>query len=79
MVGVPGMLAAALSIAALSIQAHAAGIFGKRLRTFSLVVAVVLLASLEFFPIAALLIWLVVVAVALLRGRDLAPADNPAV
>jgi hypothetical protein len=78
MVGIPGMLAAALSIAALSIQAHAAGIFGTRLRTFGLVVAVVLLASLEFFPIAALLIWLVVVAVALLKGHDRAPADTAA-
>lgn len=67
MVGVPGMLAASLGIACLSVQAHRAGIFGKRLLSFSLVVAVVLLASLEFFPIVALLIWLVVVAVALLR------------
>jgi hypothetical protein len=35
MVGVPGMLAAALGIGALSFQAHAAGIVGKRLRLVS--------------------------------------------
>jgi hypothetical protein len=77
MVGVPGMLAAALSIACLGIQAHTAGIFGTRLRAFSLVVAVILLASLEFIPIAALLIWLLVVGIALLRGREARPHPRP--
>jgi hypothetical protein len=74
MVGVPGMLAAALSIACLAVQAHTAGIFGARMRAFSLVVAVILLGSLEFLPIAALLIWLLVVGIALLRGHGTAPA-----
>ncbi len=55
-------------------QAHAAGIFGARMRAFSIIVAVVLLASLEFLPIVALLIWLVVTAIVLLR----APAASPA-
>ena len=73
MVGVPGMLAAALSIAALSMQAHAAGIFGGRMRMFSLAVAVVLLASFAFIPIAALLIWLVAAAVSLARSQGPAP------
>jgi hypothetical protein len=68
MVGIPGMLATALSIAFLSVQAHAAGIFGARMRTFGLIVAVLLLASLEFFPIAALLVWLIVAAIVLLRA-----------
>ena len=68
------MLATALSIAFLSVQAHAAGIFGTRMRAFGIVVAVVLLASLEFLPIVALLIWLVVAAIVLLR----APAPSPA-
>ena len=69
MVGIPAMLATSLSIACLAVQAHAAGIFGKRLLWFSALVAVVLLPSFLFFPIAALLIWLVVVAVALLRAQ----------
>jgi hypothetical protein len=72
MVGVPGMLAAALGIACLSAQARAAGIFGRRLHIFSLAVAIILLASLEFVPIVALLVWLIVVAVVLLRAN---PAD----
>jgi hypothetical protein len=75
MVGVPGMLAAALSIAGLALQAHTAGIFGTRMRAFSLVVAVILLASVEFIPIAALLVWMLVVGIALLRGHGaVAPA-----
>ena len=79
MVGIPGMIATAISIACLSVQAHSAGIFGKRLLWFSLVVAVVLLASFAFLPIAALLIWLIVVAVTLLRGRQVAGQVVPVV
>jgi len=73
MVGVAGMLAAALSIACLSVQARAAGIFGTRLTRFSLAVAVVLLASVAFVPIVALPIWLVAVTVTLNRT---APAKS---
>lgn len=68
MVGVAGMLAVALSIACLSVQARAAGIFGMRLTRFSLAVAVVLLASVAFVPILALLVWLVTVTVSLHRA-----------
>ena len=74
MVGVAGMLAAALSIACLSVQARAAGIFGARLARFSLAVAVVLLASVVFLPILALLIWLVAVTVTLTRAAPAASA-----
>ena len=68
MVGVAGMLAVALSIACLSVQARAAGIFGVRLTRFSLAVAVVLLASVAFVPILALLVWLVTVTVSVHRA-----------
>lgn len=84
MVGVAGMLAAALSIACLSVQARAAGIFGARLGRFSLAVAVVLLASVVFLPIVALLIWLVAVTVTLNRAAPTksavmsTTADDPA-
>ncbi|MFZ0040306.1 MAG: hypothetical protein WAK93_03300 [Solirubrobacteraceae bacterium] len=73
MVGVAGMLTAAFSIACLSVQARAAGIFGARLARCSLAVAVVLLASVAFVPILALLIWLVAVTVTLNRA---APARS---
>jgi hypothetical protein len=73
MVGVAGMLAAALSIACLSAQARAAGIFGARLARFSLAVAVVLLASVAFVPIVALPLWLIAVTVTLNRT---APAKS---
>jgi hypothetical protein len=70
MVGIAGMLAASLAIACLSVQAHAAGLFGTRLFRFSLLVSVVLLAAAAFIPILVLLIWLVVVAVSLRRSAD---------
>jgi hypothetical protein len=67
MVAVPGMLAAALAVAGLSLQAHRAGLFGRRMQVFGIVVALILLASLAFIPIAALLVWLVVTAIVLVR------------
>jgi hypothetical protein len=69
MVSVGGMLAAALSVACLSTQAHAAGLFGQKMKVFGLVVAVTLLAAITFVPIAALLVWLLVTSVTLIR-RD---------
>jgi hypothetical protein len=71
MVSVAGMLAAALSIACLSVQARAAGLFGTRMMGFGIVVSIVLLAAVAFLPIAALLIWLVVAAARLMRGTSI--------
>jgi hypothetical protein len=67
MVGVAGMPAAALSIASLSVQARAAGVMSTRMMRFSLIVSLVLLGSLAFIPIIALVIWLLVVATPLIR------------
>jgi hypothetical protein len=83
MVAVGGMLAAALSVALLAAQARRAGLFGSRLTRFSVVVAVLLLASVTFVPIVALLIWSLVVATGLLRGSigaeaATAPTGQPA-
>jgi hypothetical protein len=77
MVSIPGMLAAALSIACVSLQSRAAGLFGTGMLRFSLVVAVLLLASVAFLPIVALLIWLIVVTVVLMRSpRTRGPANT---
>ncbi len=70
MVGIAGMLAAALSIAGVSLQARSAGIFSTRLARSSLVVAVVLIASIAFVPILALFIWLITVTVTLTRSSS---------
>jgi hypothetical protein len=67
MVGLGGMLAAALSVAAISAQARAANLFGRRMTAFGYVVAVILLAAVLFVPIVALLVWLVVAAIVSLR------------
>ena len=72
MVGVGGMLAAALSVACLSVQARSAGVFGRKLTLLGLLVSVVLLGAVEFLPIAALLIWLVIASITLMRRRFVA-------
>jgi hypothetical protein len=76
MVALAGMLAAALSIATLAGHASAAGVLGNRWRNFSLIAAAVLIASLAFIPIIALLIWLIVTTVALIRSPAAKLASN---
>ncbi len=66
-VALPGMLAAAISIVYLSRQARSVGLFGKTLMIFGFVVAVALLGAIAFVPILALLIWLIVATVVLIR------------
>lgn len=78
MVAIPGMLAMSGGLACLSMQARAAGLFGRRMQAFTLVVAALLLAAFVFLPIAGLLVWAVVVSVGLLRGRVAAPDLEPA-
>jgi hypothetical protein len=67
LVGLAGMVSAALSILCLSVQARAVGLFGTRLLVFSVIVSILLLGALAFLPILALLVWLIVVAVTLIR------------
>jgi hypothetical protein len=69
--GVAGMIAAGLSVACLSVQGYRLGLFGPKTRIFGIAVGVVLLASIAFIPIIALLIWAVVMAIRSLR-RDAA-------
>jgi hypothetical protein len=76
MVGLPGMLAAAVSVACLSVQAKAAGVFGQKMMIAGLVVAVVLLAGIAFVPILALLVWLVVASVILIRHPAASPGQR---
>ncbi|HEY2273519.1 MAG TPA: hypothetical protein VGH30_12130 [Jatrophihabitantaceae bacterium] len=67
LVGVAGMLAAALAVLCLSVQGNRAGVIGNRTKVFGFVVSVVLLAGIAFIPIFALLAWTVVLAVQWLR------------
>lgn len=67
LVAVGGMIAAAFSIACLSVQADRAGVFSPRMATSGVVVAVILLASVAFVPMAALWIWVIVVTIRVLR------------
>lgn len=70
MVGVGAMLAASLSVACLSVMAHSTGVIGRRTSWFGLLVALVLLGAIAFLPIGALVLWVVVVAVVLLRHPE---------
>jgi hypothetical protein len=65
--GVAGMIAAGLSIACLSVQGYRLGLIGRKTRIFGIAVGIVLLASIAFVPIIALLIWVVLTAIQSLR------------
>jgi hypothetical protein len=64
----------------LSLQARSVGLFGTRLSRFGLGVAALLLASVFFLPIAALLAWLIVVSITMMRRHTVAvrPLDASA-
>ncbi len=67
MVSVGGMLAAALSLAWICLEGRRVGVLGTKLARTGIAVAVVLLAAIAFIPIAALLLWVLVTSVWLLR------------
>jgi hypothetical protein len=71
--GIPGMAATALSIAVLGYQARTAGVFGQKMAIFTWIVAALLLASYLFFPIVALMVWIVVCIV---TGRRSSTGPN---
>lgn len=68
LVGLAGMLGAALSIAVLSRQGRATGVLGRKTSILGMVTAVALLGGLAFLPILVLLVWLIVVSVSWLRS-----------
>lgn len=67
LVGVAGMLAAALAVACLSVQARRAGILGGKTYAFGLVVSVALLLAVAFVPIFLLMAWTAVLSLQLIR------------
>jgi hypothetical protein len=67
--GVAGMMAAGLSVACLSVQGHRLGLIGPKTRIFGIAVGIILLASIAFVPIIALLIWVVLMAIQSLRQQ----------
>jgi hypothetical protein len=72
-IAVAGMIAASVSVATLSIQAYGARLFGRTLLVLSLVVAVGLLGSVFFIPMALLPIWALVMSVVLVRRGTASP------
>jgi len=82
--GVAGMIAAGLSVACISVQGYRVGLIGPKTRVFGIAVGIVLLASIAFVPIIALLIWVVVMVLQSLRwqtagGAPVVPESFPGV
>jgi hypothetical protein len=71
--GVAGMIAAGFTVACLSVQGYRLGLIGPKTRIFGIAVGIVLLASIAFVPIIALLIWVVVTAIQSLRRNGALP------
>jgi hypothetical protein len=70
---VGGMLALALAMASLALQARAAGAFGKALTIFTLIAAVITVFSFQFFPVLAPLAWTATISIVLIRRPALTP------
>ena len=75
-IAVAGMFGVALALGGIAVQAHRAGLFGRRFAIIGVVVGVITIFSFAFFPMAATVIWFLVVSIMLLRryGRDVALA-----
>lgn len=67
MVGIGAAASMMVAVIGMAIQAHAVGLFGARLRAISIVVGVALIAGFTFFPVIALILWVIAVAIYLLR------------
>jgi hypothetical protein len=65
--GVAGSWAAAVAVATLSVQGHAAGVFGTKMRAAGIITALALLLSMLFVPILALLAWVLAATIIWMR------------
>jgi hypothetical protein len=65
--GLAGSWAAAVAVATLSVQGHAAGVFGPKMRTAGIITAVVLPFAMLFIPLLLLLAWVLVTAINWIR------------
>ncbi len=65
--GIAAAWSAAVAVVSLSVQGHAAGVFGTRMRAAGVVTALVLILSPLFIPIVALLGWVLIVAITWIR------------
>jgi hypothetical protein len=68
-IAIPGMIALALAMGILTINAGKVGLFGRKLTIFGIVLAVLTVASFLFFPLVAMLVWSIVASVVLVRSK----------
>ncbi len=76
--GVAGSWAAAVAVLTLSIQGHSVGIFGTKMRAAGILTAFLLLFSIIFAPILALLAWVLVAAISWIRHPEVIGLDAAA-
>ncbi|MGH3493936.1 MAG: hypothetical protein ACRDQ1_11965 [Sciscionella sp.] len=74
--GVAGSWAAGVAVATLSVQGHAAGVFGTKMRAAGIVTAVALLLSMLFVPILALLAWVLAASISWIRSTPSAGSSR---
>jgi hypothetical protein len=74
--GVAGSWAAGVAVATLSVQGHAAGVFGTKMRAAGIITALALLFSMLFAPILALLAWVLVAAISWIRNPTTVELDS---
>jgi hypothetical protein len=77
MVGIGAMASMAVAVVGLAMQGYAAGLFGSRLRAASIVVGVLLIAGETFVPVIIFVLWVIVVAIYLLRQRETTASLEP--
>jgi hypothetical protein len=72
--GIAGSWCAAVAVAALSVQGRAAGVFGARMRAAGVIAAVLLILAPLFFPLLALVAWVLAATISWIRHP--APAER---
>jgi len=77
--GIAGSWAAAVAVAALSVQGHTAGVFGTKMRAAGIITAATLLLSMLFMPILALLAWVLAAAITWIRHPAAIEPETPSV
>lgn len=70
LVGVAGMLAAAVTVGCVSLQGRRAGLIGHKTHVFGMIVAVTLVFGVVFVPILLLLVWSLVIAIQWMRASS---------
>jgi hypothetical protein len=76
MVGIGAMVSMSVALIGIAIQGHAAGLFGSKLRTATIVVGILVLAGETFVPVIIFVLWVAVVSIFLLRRPETVATED---